>query len=189
MAREESADHEQDVVTLFLERVSYALGSAFTEGIVVVAKPSGGAKNEESFLARCLELIESGTEYQALDNLPVGVFTAHSRRIRLLQLADVITSCTVARIAGEHRHSEEVFALVKPLFRNSGDRVGGVGVKIHPDLVYGNLYHWLLGDSYIPRSGDRRALPDFSLPFAEHPNEPLVTATIIRAVRDPRKAR
>jgi len=28
---------------------------------------------------------------------------------------------------------------------------GGRGLKIHPDLRYGNLYHWLLGDEAFVR--------------------------------------
>jgi len=150
-----------------------------------VAKPSGGAKEEESFLATYVDLIEDGTEYQPFRHPPLGIFTAYSRRIRLLQLADVITSCTLSRISSEHRHSEEVFELVKPLFRQSGERIG-IGVKVHPDFVHANLYHWLLADSYITRDGQPRPLPDPTLPFADHPNELRVTAEIIRAARKPK---
>ena len=177
-ARDKSLDHQDDVTALFLERVSYALGQS--DGLIVIAKPGGGAKDDEKFLARCFDLIDTGTEYESLRNLPLGVFTAHSRRIRLLQLADLIASCTLARISGESRYSPEIFELILPLFRRGVDRIGGIGVKIHPDLVYANLYYWLFGDKYIPRDNNRRDLPDKNLPFADHPNEPIQTTALRR---------
>jgi hypothetical protein len=37
--------------------------------------------------------------------------------------------------------------------------IGGSGLKLHPDLCYLNLYHWLLGDSYYRRGGGGHTLP------------------------------
>lgn len=179
-ARSESESHEADVTALFLERVSSVLESRSTDGVVVIATPSGGSTERESFLAQCLGLVDTGTEYRSLANLPLGVFMAHSRRMRVLQLADVVASCTVARISGEPRYTPVVFDLLKPMLRRVGDRVGGFGVKLHPEYVYGNLYYWLLGDSAILREGTQRKLPDPALPFSDHPNEALTMGELMR---------
>lgn len=180
-AREQSRDHEHDVTALFLERVSADLRAQTADGTMVVAKPRGGHKEEQKFLSQCLQLLESGTEYEPLANLPLGVFIAQSNRLRLLQLADVVASCVVARVAGEVRYSPRIFEQLKPLFRRDGDRVGGFGVKLHPDFIYANLYHWLLGDSYITRNGFDIPLPDPDSRFGDHPNEPVVMGEIIRS--------
>ena len=182
-ARGESIDHEHDVTTLFLERASYAVGQLFTDGVVVIAKPGGGPKDDEKFLNRCLDTVEEGTEYESFVNFPLGVITAHSRRVRLLQLADVIVSCVVSRVSGEPRYSSEVFELIRPLLRRGYDRVGGIGVKLHPEYVYANLYYWLLGDRQWTRDQTARALPDPNLPFYEHPNEAIIAQKLMRQDR------
>ncbi len=98
--------------------------------------------------------------------------TADSKHIRLLQLADVITSCSIARIAGENRYSPEIFELIKPLFREGYGRMGGIGLKIHPDMRYQNLYHWLLGDDIIKRGDIGIPLPEKGSLYDESPGEP-----------------
>ncbi|HZK50776.1 MAG TPA: hypothetical protein VFD47_04340, partial [Actinomycetota bacterium] len=40
---------------------------------------------------------------------------------------------------------------ILPLLREDYGCKGGRGLKIHPDLRYGNLYHWLLGDEAFVR--------------------------------------
>jgi hypothetical protein len=183
-ARGESIDHEHDVTTLFLERASYAIGQRYTDGVVVIAKPGGGPKDDEKFLNRCLDTVEEGTEYHSFGNLPLGVMTVHSRRIRLLQLADVIVSCVVSRVSGEPRYSSEVFELIRPILRRGYDRAGGIGLKLHPEYVYANLYYWLLGDRQWTRDQMARPLPDPGLPFYDHPNEAIVSQELMRQRRD-----
>jgi len=180
-AREQSRDHEHDVTALFLERVSSHLVTKQADGVVVIAKPGGGHREEEKFVAQCIALLDEGTEYRNLANIPLGVFTVQSNRLRLLQLADLVTSCTLARVAGEIRYSHRVFERVKGLFRNDGSRTGGIGLKIHPDFTYANLYHWLLGDEHILRGGARVALPIVDALFGDHPNEAVVMGDVIRA--------
>ena len=178
-----SRNPEYDATALFLERTSYALTTEHRDGVVVIAMPSGGAAEGQRFVAECLGLIDAGTPYQSFENLPLGVLAANSRQMRLLQLADVVTSCTVARVSGEPIYSLPVFELIRPLLRRNEDRIGGIGLKIHPEYVYQNLYHWLLHDRVCLRDGALESLPDPNRPFAEHPNEALVTGEIARQAR------
>lgn len=140
-----SASPEADVTTMFLERADNALGAAGTLGVVIVDRPGGDRAAEDRFLAACLETLTTGTAYASLARIAT-VLPASSHLARMLQLADVITGCTLARVAGERTWSPPVFELIKPLLRRDGHRIGGVGLKLHPDFKYANLYHWLLGD-------------------------------------------
>jgi hypothetical protein len=169
MASKKSKTHEEDVTTLFLERCDWACGGKV--GLPIIAKPGGGAKDEKKFVAECMALIQEGTEYVDLKSLAIGILTAPSKQIRLLQLADVVTSCTVSRVAGENQFSPPVFKSILPLFRKDGDRIGGVGLKIHPDFSYLNLYHWVLGDAYFMKSGTGRPLPLKFYPYSGGPGE------------------
>src|SRR5438132_941352 len=74
-------------------------------GVVVAAAPQGGSKGQGKFLADCGELLQAGTEFMKLDSIALGVLTAKSQQLRLLQLADIVTSCTVARVGGESDYS------------------------------------------------------------------------------------
>jgi len=89
--------------------------------------------------------------------------------------ADVVTSCVVARVSGESTHSPPVFDLIKPLLRSDGHRIGGVGLKIHPDFVYANLYHWLLGDSHFHRFNIGFPMPLKDRPFSNDAGEAAFT--------------
>jgi hypothetical protein len=53
-------------------------------------------------------------------------------------------------VAGESVFSPPVFrGAVLPMLR--GTYKGGRGLELHPDIRYGNLYHWLLDDEYFMR--------------------------------------
>jgi hypothetical protein len=183
-ARQDSEDHEQDVTALFFERVDATLNARDTEGVLVIAEPSGSGKDQEKFLKRCIHLLRTGTEYTSLARLPLGALLVGSRQLRLLQLADVVASCTMSRVAGEIRWSPEVFKLVRPLLQHEEGRIGGIGLKLHPDFRYGNLYHWLLGDSHINRNGVRIPLPEKNCLFEQDSNEPEVVRDMIQATKD-----
>jgi hypothetical protein len=58
-----------------------------------------------------------------------------------------------------------VFSSLLPLFNKGPKRIGGFGLKIHPEHIYVNLYHWLLGDTI--NSGE--PLPRIRKPHAEKP--------------------
>jgi len=167
MASNRSRSHENDVTTLFLERCHKTADGIGRACLPIIAKPGGGAKDENKFVADCLEVIHIGTNYVDFRALPMGVLTAPSRQIRLLQLADIVTSCTVARVGGESQFSPTVFEVIKPLFRKELGRIGGTGLKIHPDYNYANLYYWLLGDTDIRKGSTGQPLPIKSRPFAE----------------------
>lgn len=155
-----STSVEHDAMTLFLERVEWHLGSTNSEGIVILSKPSGGGSDENKVLAECMKTLEEGTKYAELKRIALNVLTAPSKQIRLLQVADLITSCTTAHVAGHTKLSPFIFPKVKELLlRDYSDRIGGIGVKIHPDFKYANLYHWLLGDKYIMKHGTGHQLP------------------------------
>ncbi|HXF95586.1 MAG TPA: DUF3800 domain-containing protein [Gemmatimonadales bacterium] len=165
-----SRTHEQDVTTMFLERTNNALRSANDLGIVFVDRPGGSRAAEERFVAECLETITTGTTYASMERI-LTVATATSHQARIMQLADVVTACVSARVAGEHTFSPVVFEKVKPLFRRDGERIGGVGLKIHPDLRYANLYHWLLGDNVIFKGWNGWPLPRDQMLYAENAGE------------------
>ena len=114
-----------------------------TKGIIITDKPDGGNKGEKQFLDRCLETLLNGTKYVDFTNILQNVLTTHSHFSRLLQVADVVTSCTLARIAGEETHSPRVFDLINDIFDSNGGKIGGYGVKIHPKK-YKYLYDELL---------------------------------------------
>lgn len=170
-ASRRSKSHEEDVTKLFLERCNNELGASGKIGLPIFAKPSGGSKDERKFVAECIEIIRQGTEYSDLKNMPLGIVTAPSKQMRVLQLTDVITSCTLSRVSGESQFSPAVFKVVKPIFRRDGNRRGGIGLKIHPDYTYANLYHWLLGDTHWVKGSSGIELPVEGIPYAQSAGE------------------
>ncbi|MCI0454887.1 MAG: DUF3800 domain-containing protein [Candidatus Dadabacteria bacterium] len=166
-----SSDHFQDVTSLFLERANWSFEKERKKGIVIIAKPGGGSGDEEKFVLDCIDTLEKGTNYVTFDRIPLSVMTANNKHIRLLQLADVITSCTLSRIAGEPKYSPEVFDLIKPIYRKASNLIGGAGLKIHPDFRYLNLYYWLLGDKYVKKGNTGFPLPTKHALYYENPGE------------------
>jgi len=145
-----SASPEEDVTRLLLERANNHLKGVDREAIVISDRPSGGnRKQEDQFLANCLETLRDGTDFVQFDHLSF-MFTADSTHMRLLQLADLVTGCSLAYVAGHKRHHSQLFdEAVFPLLRSSSIGViGGFGLKLHPDYRYRNLYYWLLGDDF-----------------------------------------
>lgn len=159
-----STSPEHDVTTMFLERTNNALRFANDLGVVVVDRPGGSRAAEEQFVGTCLDTITTGTRYVTMDRITT-VLTATSHQARILQLADVVTGCVSARVGGEHTFSPGVFEMVKPLFRRDAGRIGGVGLKIHPDLRYANLYYWLVGDDVIFKGWNGIPLPYERFPY------------------------
>lgn len=163
-----SKSNEEAVTTMFFERCDWLIR---TSGLLIVAKPSGGRKDENKFVAECLDIIKQGTKYSQFKKLPLGVLTAPSRQLRLLQLSDIIVSCAVSRVAGESDYSPIVFDALKPLFDSDGSRIGGIGLKIHPDMRYLNLYYWLLGETHWCKGSAAIPLPNKSRPYSNSAHE------------------
>ena len=161
-----NAQHsEEDVTRLLLERVNNQLRKIGSEAIVIIARPSGGRSDEDRFLEECLETLLSGTNYVTPDRIILNILSTPSRFIKLLQLADVIISCSIAIVAGENRYSPRIFNAIKELLINDGSRIGGVGFKIHPDFRYANLYHWLLNDTQFWKGIFGVQLPILGRPY------------------------
>lgn len=156
------SDHKFATFAALLERIN----SLDSSSIVLSDQPSGGSVDHKAFLDNCKELITKGTSYQDLKNIPF-VVTASSCYIRLLQLADVVTSCTLSYISGENTYSPPVFKHIIPIIHRHNNCYGGAGIKIHPDFLYANLYHWLLGDEHYNRFGSGHPLPIRSRPYSD----------------------
>jgi hypothetical protein len=162
---------ELDATRLFLERVDWRLRKSQEEGVVVTDRPSGGRRDEDQFLGGCIETLQDGTDYVKPDRVAVNVLSTPSRFVRLLQLADVVTSSVLAFVSGEGTYSPATVKLVRPLLHSDSGRIGGVGLKIHPDLKYVNLYHWLVGDSHYWRSNTGHPLPISGMPYTKGPHQ------------------
>lgn len=167
----DAPSYELDVISMMLERFDNQFGNATDFGLVIAAEPSGGPQDERKFLADCRETLEAGTDYVDFDHIPINVLTTPFNNVKVLQLADLVTSCTTALVAGSVKHAAPVFEHVKPLLLSDMGRIGGLGVKIHPDFLYANLYHWLLGDyAFVQgRYGRGVALPMKERPYATDP--------------------
>ena len=174
------ARHEDDATALMLERVNWCLRrketdgiiAGGTDGIIIADRPGGARRDEDKFLANCLESIQSTTLYLRPTRIALNVLSTSSHLIRLLQLADVVCSCTTAVVAGEASFSPPIFEHIRPLLHSDSGRIGGVGLKLHPDFRYANLYHWLLGDAYLTRGNTGRPLPDQRYPYSTSPVVP-----------------
>lgn len=150
---------EDDTLKLFLERVERRLHGLGTDGVVIVDRPSGGRAEERKFILECAEKLQSGTKYVRHKRIALNVLSASSDNSRCIQLADLVTSCTVAHVGGERRFSPRTFQAIKLLLCSDDGRFGGVGLKIHPDFKHANLYHWLCGDEFIKRGSGGLSLP------------------------------
>jgi hypothetical protein len=142
---------EDDVSQLLLERIHHESPRDESGCVVVVDRPSGDRGDEDRFLSRCLEHLQTGTDYVKHDRIALNVLSTPSKLVRILQLADLVTSCTAALFSGENRYAPEVFQAIRPILAKGMSRIGGVGLKIQPDFKYANLYHWLLGDTHYYR--------------------------------------
>ncbi len=160
---------EADVTSLFIERVHNELVRRDKYGVVVAARPSGNRSNEDRFFADCLETVESGTAYVKPRRLALSVLSSQPKLVRLLQLADLVASCSIARVAGENKYTVPVFEVVKRMLLRDTGRTGGIGLKIHPDYQYANLYHWLLGDSHFWKRNCGMPMPMKSRPYCTDP--------------------
>lgn len=164
--------HEMDVTQMCLERISSQCGANPADGIVISDRMGSPLTVEEKFLSGCLETIQRSAGYVRDDCIAINVVSTSSHFVRLIQAADLVTGCTLAAVGGENVYSPPILAKLKPLYRNDYGRIGGVGVKIHPDFIYVNLYHWILGDTHFLRYPVGHNLPLVNSPYNLDPNVP-----------------
>lgn len=166
----DSAD--QDAVALLIERVHCQCTRRKGTGLLIVARPGGGRQQEDALLEHCRAVVTSGTSYVRPDNVSPTISTTPLAMSRALQAADVVVSCTLAMVAGETRFAPGVFTEILPLFDKQQSRIGGVGLKLHPDYCFANLYHWILGDVEFCKRGICTSLPSPRFPYYEGPFSP-----------------
>jgi Protein of unknown function (DUF3800) len=159
-------DHATDVSRLLIERVEWRLSRVQRHGVIVVDRPSGDREAETKFLSECLETISSGTDYVKPERIAINVVSSPSALVRSLQLADLVVSATTSYVAGESQWAPRVFPAIRNIMASQSLRIGGVGLKLHPDFVYANLYHWLLGDALWLKRGQVVQLPMAGYPYA-----------------------
>lgn len=119
----QATTHELDVTTMFLERADRQFGRAGTKGVVVVDRPGGNLKQQEKFLGDCLDTLEAGTVFWKKEHT-LFVVSAPSKLLRLLQLADLVTSCTLAYVSGESSWAPATFKHIKPLLCSGREALG-----------------------------------------------------------------
>lgn len=160
-----AASHEMDATTLLIERLEHQCIRSGLDALIIADRPGGHRRDEDKFLSQCLETLQSGTDYVTPTHIIHNVVSTPSKLSRLIQAADFVTGCTLAYVSGENVHSPPIFSSIQPLLDSEGGRIGGVGLKLHPDLRFVNLYHWLVGDTYYRRGGTGHPLPMASLPY------------------------
>ena len=164
------ANHEIFTTKMLIERVNNLAASRGSDAIIIVDRPGGGFPAERKFLSDCFETLRSGTPFVMPIKIAVNPITTDSHLIRTLQAADLIVSCTTSFISGQTTLAPETFEIIKPMLSRDLGRAGGVGVKIHPDFKYANLYHWLLGDDLLFKNMNGQALPIASRPYSTGPD-------------------
>lgn len=162
--------HNLDTTITLLERVHHRIPCDSEGCIIIVDRPSGGRSDEDKFLLQCLEQIQSGTAYVKYQKFVLNVLSTPSKLIRTLQLADLVTSCCLARVSGESCYSPIIFEKIINMCPDQDGRKGGASFKIHPDYKYANLYCWLLGDKVFIRSGIGHPLPISKRPYSLNEN-------------------
>jgi hypothetical protein len=165
-----ASTHDEDVTITLLERIHHRIPSNSDGCVVIVDRPSGDRSDEDRFLFRCLEQIQSGTTYVKHNKIVLNVLSTPSKLVRTLQLADLVTSCCTARISGEAVYSPPIFEKIISLCPEEFGRKGGTSFKIHPDFKYANLYHWILGDSHFVRFQNGWPLPFSHRPYCQNEN-------------------
>lgn len=162
---------ERDVVVLLLERVANRLKDLRETGLLIADRPGGDRREEDRFVADCLTTLEEGTNYVSHEEIAF-VITTDSRFVRLLQAADLATSCMTAYVAGEAVHSPPIVQRLLPLYPVAYDRRAGYSIKIHPDYNFANLHHWLFGETHFVGYQMGYPMPLKGRDYAEGPDRP-----------------
>jgi hypothetical protein len=162
------------VIDYLFERVTIHLEDRGHLGLIVADRPGGGKREEDSLLRDVVGTMEDGTEYVKSTQIALNLLTTPSHLSRHLQVADLITGCTTAMVAGQTAFCDPVFAEVRPMFiENYYGCVGGSGLKLVPDDLI-NLYFYVLKETAFikARSGGGISLPWRDLPYYYDGNDP-----------------
>lgn len=159
-----ASDHEVDATLLALERFDTWLGDGV--GVVFVSRPAGGTTDAEKFVAECIEHRLTGTKFVEFKSLALNPIVVPAWQSRLLQMADLITSITNAKVAGGNSYADALFPKISEMMPETTRGVkGGAGLKIHPSFRYRNLYHWVLGDDCYVEGANGIGLPEKDKPY------------------------
>jgi hypothetical protein len=165
-----SPDSEIDALILTLER--FHLSVQQDDCFVILAKPSGGRKDENRVLADCFAAIESGTDYIDFGKFSQPPVIMPSARSRLLQAADIIASVTTAMVAGNEEYASEIFpALLNIIATDWRGLKGNAGLKLHPNVLYKNVYYWVLNEDFYAKGSGGYPLPEKGKPYFIGPKE------------------
>jgi len=160
---------QEDVTKMFLERAEKLLLRVGSYGIIFTDRPRGDRREEKKFLTDCTKILKEGTEFVKFKQIIQPIYTVPSTTDRLLQVADIVTSCTTAMVAGENQYAPPVFEVIRKMLDHADNRTRGIGLKIHPDSRYVNLYHWLTGDSFFRKPNYEFSLPKKGYPYSNSP--------------------
>jgi hypothetical protein len=167
-----SSNHQEFVTKMLIERVDWLARSKHTAALIVADRPGGNKTTERLFLHQCLEAIQRGTGFVTPRNIAINMLSTDSHLVRILQAADLLVSSVTSFVAGENVFSPPIFAAIRPLLASDLGRIGGVGLKLHPDFSYMNLYHWLVGDTHFVRNMGGVPLPLAHRKYPADPNTP-----------------
>lgn len=167
-----SLNHQEFVTKMLIERVNWLARSKHTTALIVADRPGGNRTTERVFLHQCLEAIQRGTGYVTPQNIAINTLSTDSHLVRILQAADLFVSSVTSFVAGESVFSPPIFAAIRPLLASELGRIGGIGLKLHPDYSYVNLYHWLVGDTHFVRNMGGWPLPIAHRKYVIGPNAP-----------------
>lgn len=141
-----------------------------TTGLLLADMPGGG--KTAAFLGTCYDCLGPAPAPSGRHGIATSAVVAESRHTGLLQLADFVTGAVLSVFAGESGFAPRVFCAISRLFpARDGDAIGERCVLLRPmELV--NLYHWLLGDSWVWLDGARISLPSPAYPYFKSPTSP-----------------
>lgn len=165
-ADKKSKSNQEDVFHLTIERIENYLVERNSSGIIIIDRTTGDTRSEERFLGNLIEKTSIGTSFVRPKQIAIPILSCPSRLCRPLQLADIFTSSTLARIAGENKYSPPVVNKLKAMLYSRHGRIGGFGAKLHPARKYANLYHWVFGDSDIWHNSRSHVAPHPGIAFS-----------------------